>query len=85
MASGGMGDVLSGIIGGLLAQDYAPDEACCLGVFLHGAAADIFAQQHGQAGLLARDVIDNLPDTLRALSRAGQVDAQDAYDSDILG
>ena len=85
MASGGMGDVLSGIIGGLLAQDYAPDEACCLGVFLHGAAADIFAQQHGQAGLLARDVIDNLPNTLRALSRAGQVDAQDTYDSDILG
>ena len=85
MASGGMGDVLSGIIGGLLAQGYAPDEACCLGVFLHGAAADTFAHQHGQAGLLARDVIDNLPDTLRTLSRAGQSDAHAAYYSDILG
>ena len=38
-----------------------------------------------QAGLLARDVIDNLPDTLRALSRAGRVDAHAAYDADILG
>ncbi len=85
MASGGMGDVLSGIIGGLLAQGYAPDEACCLGVFLHGAAADTFAYQHGQAGLLARDVIDNLPDTLHALSRAGQSATHAAYDSDILG
>ena len=85
MASGGMGDVLSGIIGGLLAQGYVPDVACCLGVFLHGAAADIFAQQHGQAGMLARDVIDNLPDTLGDLSRAGQVDAHAAYYSNILG
>lgn len=85
MASGGMGDVLSGIIGGLLAQGYTPDDACCLGVFLHGAAADTFAYQHGQAGLLARDVIDNLPDTLHALSQAGQSDAHAAYYSDILG
>ncbi len=85
MASGGMGDVLSGIIGGLLAQGYPPDEACCLGVFLHGAAADTFAEQHGQAGLLARDVIDNLPDNLRTLSRVAQSDVHAAYDSDILG
>ena len=85
MASGGMGDVLAGIIGGLLAQGYAPDVACCLGVFLHGAAADTFARQHGQAGMLARDVIDNLPDTLSALSRASEVDAHAAYHSDILG
>ena len=85
MASGGMGDVLSGIIGGLLAQGYAPDEACCLGVFLHGAAADIFAQQHGEAGMLARDVIDTLPDTLRVLYQTGQVDPYAAYYSDILG
>ena len=85
MASGGMGDVLSGIIGGLLAQGYAPDGACCLGVFLHGAAADTFAQQHGQAGLLARDVIDTLPDTLHALSQASQNATHAAYDSDLLG
>ncbi len=85
MASGGMGDVLAGIIGGLLAQGYRPDEACYLGVFLHGAAADLFADQHGQAGMLARDVIDNLPDTRQALSRASQANAHDAYDADILG
>ena len=71
MASGGMGDVLSGIIGGLLAQGYTAEDACCLGVFLHGAAADMFAQEQGEAGLLARDVIDNLPKALRSLLAGG--------------
>ncbi len=84
MASGGMGDVLSGIIGGLLAQGYAPETACCLGVFLHGAAADRFAAEQGEAGMLARDVIDNLPRTIRALYQAGQIDPHAADYSDIL-
>ena len=85
MASGGMGDVLSGIIGGLLAQGYPPEEACCLGVFLHGAAADCFARERGEAGLLARDVIDNLPGSLQTLLKAGQVDPDAPHYSDLLG
>ncbi len=84
MASGGMGDVLSGIIGGLLAQGYTPETACCLGVFLHGAAADQFAAEQGEAGMLARDVIDNLPRTIRALYQAGQIDPHAADYSYIL-
>src|SRR6185369_467574 len=44
MASGGMGDVLSGIIGGLLAQGLSPAEAACLGAYLHGLAADRLAR-----------------------------------------
>jgi len=55
MASGGMGDVLSGIIGGLLAQGLSSEEAAALGVCLHGAAADTAAEQ-GQRGLLATDL-----------------------------
>ena len=67
MASGGMGDVLAGVIGGLLAQGYAPHEACQLGVFLHGTAGDLAAQGVGEIGMLARDVIERLPSGLRVL------------------
>ncbi len=56
MASGGMGDVLSGVIGSLLGQGMAPLEAAALGVCLHGAAADLAAEQ-GQRGLTATDLI----------------------------
>lgn len=70
MASGGMGDVLTGILGGLLAQGYIPEEACALGVFLHGYAGDLAAQEKGEIGILARDVIERLPNGLRALRQA---------------
>ena len=59
MASGGMGDVLSGVIGALLAQHLPPLEAAALGVCLHGAAADIAAQE-GQRGLVATDLIPKM-------------------------
>jgi NAD(P)H-hydrate epimerase len=70
MASGGMGDVLTGILGGLLAQGYAPEEACQLGVFLHGYVGDMAAQEKGEAGILARDLIERLPSGLPALRQA---------------
>lgn len=60
MASGGMGDVLSGIVGALLAQGLLPSTALRLGVCLHGAAADIAAGQHGEAGLVAADLMTPL-------------------------
>jgi NAD(P)H-hydrate epimerase len=56
MASGGMGDVLSGVIGALLAQHLPLVEAAALAVCLHGAAADSAAEE-GQRGLLASDLI----------------------------
>lgn len=59
MASGGMGDVLSGVIGALLAQHLPALEAAALGVCLHGAAADIAAQD-GQRGLLASDLVPHM-------------------------
>ncbi len=63
MASGGMGDVLSGVIGALLAQQLRPGEATCLAACAHGAAADL-AAQNGERGLLASDVIDHLRNVL---------------------
>ena len=56
MASGGMGDVLSGIIGALMLQSEDLFSAARLGVYIHGRAADIIAQKHGQIGLLASDL-----------------------------
>jgi ADP-dependent NAD(P)H-hydrate dehydratase / NAD(P)H-hydrate epimerase len=67
MASGGMGDALSGLIGALLAQGLKPAEAACLGVYVHGAVADRVAAAHGMIGLLASDVVAGLPAGLAAL------------------
>jgi NAD(P)H-hydrate epimerase len=70
MASGGMGDVLTGIISGLLAQGYPPTDACCLGVFLHGYVGDRAAQEKGEIGILARDLIEQLPMGIRDLQQS---------------
>lgn len=67
MASGGMGDVLSGVIGGLMAQGLGASEAARLGVYVHGAAADRGAVERGENGLIASDVIACLPPALRTL------------------
>jgi NAD(P)H-hydrate epimerase len=67
MASGGMGDALAGIIGSLLAQGLEPAQAAEAAVFWHGAAADRVAARRGEAGLLASDLIEELPPTLREM------------------
>ncbi|MBT0586930.1 NAD(P)H-hydrate dehydratase [Alteromonas oceanisediminis] len=63
MATAGMGDVLSGVLGALLAQGLRADVATKYGVTVHARAGDILAQDYGQRGLLASDLFD----TLRAL------------------
>ncbi|NOQ15371.1 MAG: NAD(P)H-hydrate dehydratase, partial [Methyloprofundus sp.] len=64
MASGGMGDVLSGIIGSLLAQKYSLIEAAKTGVYLHGLAADKAAVSRGERGLCASDVLQYLQEVV---------------------
>lgn len=61
MASGGMGDVLTGIITSLLGQGYSAWDACRLGVFVHGLAGDIVAMEQGEAGMTATDLIERIP------------------------
>jgi NAD(P)H-hydrate epimerase len=61
LASGGTGDVLAGVIGGLLAQGLAPGAAARLGVYLHGLAGDLVRDRIGDAGLLASDLPDAVP------------------------
>lgn len=64
MASGGMGDVLTGIIVALLAQNIRLADAAKLGVWLHSSAADLNAKAHGQRGLLASDLLPHLRELL---------------------
>lgn len=69
MAAGGMGDVLSGLLGGLLAQGYAAAVGARLGVYLHGLAADGLARRVPY-GYLASEVADTLPETIAGCSAA---------------
>jgi len=61
MATGGSGDVLTGLIVALMCQGLTPWDAACRGVFLHGLAGDLAAGQMGQVSLISRDIIDYLP------------------------
>lgn len=66
MASGGMGDILTGLIGSFLSQGHDPLEAACLGAYLHGLGADHASVNLGERGLVASDVIDTIPGILRS-------------------
>jgi hydroxyethylthiazole kinase-like uncharacterized protein yjeF len=70
MASPGMGDALSGMVGALLSRHLRPFDALTLGVFLHGYAADRIAARRGRVGYLAGDVIEELPAAMEALTRS---------------
>ena len=61
MATAGSGDVLTGIITGLLARGYDQAKACMLGVYLHGLAGDLAAQELGEESLIASDLVRYLP------------------------
>ncbi len=60
MGTAGMGDVLAGMIGGLLAQGMEEEQAAVLGVYIHGAAGDRAAEQKGRYALMAGDVVECL-------------------------
>lgn len=67
MATGGSGDVLTGIITGFLSQYYQPIEAAILGVYIHGLAGDIAANEFSQEAMIAGDIVNCLPDTFKLL------------------
>ena len=71
MACAGVGDTLTGLIGAFLAQGYPPLDAACLGVYLHGLAADHAAGEQGERGLVASDITNLIPTILRSWE-AGQ-------------
>lgn len=70
MATAGSGDVLTGIITSLLAQGYDSKAASILGVYIHGLAGDLAAEQLGPNGMIASDIINKLPLALKKINNA---------------
>jgi ADP-dependent NAD(P)H-hydrate dehydratase / NAD(P)H-hydrate epimerase len=65
MAKGGCGDVLTGVLTGMLAQGYTALHAAQIGVFIHGFAGDLAAYEKGMNGLIPSDLIDFLPEAFK--------------------
>ena len=72
MATAGSGDVLTGVIAALLGQQMLPFDAATLGVYIHGLAGDIGAEEVGRLSLTATDLVEYLPDALGDLSVSGE-------------
>jgi NAD(P)H-hydrate epimerase len=70
MASGGMGDVLTGVLAGFITQGLTPKAAAHAAVYLHGAAADTLAQTVGPIGYLAGEVMNTIPGEIKKLIEA---------------
>ena len=78
MATGGSGDVLTGLIAALVGQHLEPFDAARLGVYLHGLAGDLAAEQLGQVSLIASDLIEYLPKAFLHYARTNHATSTDA-------
>jgi len=70
MATAGTGDLLAGIMGGLIVQGATPPDAAVAAVYLHGRAGDSVAAKRGEIGMVATDMLEEVPSALSALGRA---------------
>lgn len=69
MATAGTGDVLTGIIASLIAQGIHPDYAACTGVYIHGLAGDMAASKIGEYGIIASDLIEEIPYAIKVCNK----------------
>ena len=80
MATGGSGDVLTGIILGLLGQGYSPDYAALLGVYIHATAGDLAAEDQGFEALIASDIVEYIGEAFEELRDHEPMDEEDEQD-----
>lgn len=73
MATAGAGDVLTGVIAAFLAQGYQPEQAATLGVYIHGLAGDLAAQEFGEVGMTAGDISDHIGRAIRLIVTRGEL------------
>ncbi len=71
MATAGTGDVLTGLIAGFIAQGIRPDYAACVGVYIHGLAGDMAASRIGEHGIIASDLMEEIPIAMKAVIVSG--------------
>ncbi|MFA4967476.1 MAG: NAD(P)H-hydrate dehydratase [Candidatus Margulisiibacteriota bacterium] len=64
MATAGVGDILTGLIAGFAAQGMSPNDAACAGAYIHGLAGDLAAEEKGEYGLIAGDIIEKIPQAI---------------------
>jgi hydroxyethylthiazole kinase-like uncharacterized protein yjeF len=69
LSSGGSGDVLTGFIAGFLARHWAMADAAIAGVYMHGLAADLLAEEMGFAGIMAGELLDVIPDLMASIGQ----------------
>lgn len=69
LSTGGTGDVLTGLVGGFLARGWPMVKSAIGGVYLHGLAADLLAEDMGQSGILAGELLDVIPELMDSLAR----------------
>ena len=69
MATAGSGDVLTGVISGLISQGYSPENSVWMGVFIHGHAGDLASAKQGEQSVIASDIVDNLPAAIVDIKR----------------
>jgi NAD(P)H-hydrate epimerase len=67
MATGGTGDILTGMIAGLIGQGLEPARAAVAGVYLHGLAGDLACQHLGPEAMIAGDLLEKLPEAIRTV------------------
>ncbi len=72
LATGGSGDVLTGMIAGLLGQGFSPVNAARAAVFLHGLAADLYTAENSEYGLIAGDIVEWIPRAIRQLQNLAE-------------
>lgn len=70
LATAGTGDVLAGIISGMLAQGLDPFDASCIGVYIHGLAGETIREQIGDTGMIASDLLPTLPKVIKQLKKS---------------